>query len=97
MLFRSGVDFYVGTTKLKTTTSGSYTIVTINGIYAQNIGTGITVDAYAGDTYLGSATCAPMRYCQLALTLNDAAVTPELKEVVSALYYYNQALIKYAG
>ena len=93
----SGVDFYVGTTKLKTTTSGSYTIVTINGIYAQNIGTGITVDAYSGDTLLGSATCAPMRYCQLALTLNDAAVTPELKEVVSALYYYNQALIKYAG
>ena len=93
----SGVDFYVGTTKLKTTTSGSYTIVTINGIYAQNIGTGITVDAYEGDTYLGSATCAPMRYCYLALTSNDAAVTPELKEVVSALYYYNQALIKYAG
>ena len=93
----SGVDFYVGTTKLKTTTSGSYTIVTINGIYAQNIGTGITVDAYSGDTLLGSATCAPMRYCQLALTLNDAAVTPELKEVVSALYYYNQALIQYAG
>ena len=93
----SGVDFYVGTTKLKTTTSGSYTIVTINGIYAQNIGTGITVDAYSGDTLLGSATCAPMRYCYLALTSNDAAVTPELKEVVSALYYYSQALIQYAG
>ena len=93
----SGVDFYVGPTKLKVSKSGSYTVVTINGIYAQNIGTGITVDAYSGDTLLGSATCAPMRYCYLALTSNDAAVTPELKEVVSALYYYNQALIKYAG
>ena len=93
----SGVDFYVGPTKLKVSKSGSYTVVTITGIYAQNIGTGVNVDAYAGSTYLGSARCAPMRYCQLALTSNDAAVTPELKEVVSALYYYSQALIQYAG
>lgn len=93
----TGVDFYVGPTKLKVSKSGSYTVVTITGIYAQNIGTGVNVDAYAGDTYLGSARCAPMKYCYLALTSTDAAVTPELKEVVSALYYYNQALIQYAS
>ena len=93
----TGVNFYIGPTKLKSSKSGSYTVVTITGIYAQNIGNGVNVDAYAGDTYLGSARCAPMKYCYLALTSNDAAVTPELKEVVSALYYYNQALIQYAG
>ncbi|MBR4430810.1 MAG: hypothetical protein IKS75_05895, partial [Clostridiales bacterium] len=93
----TGVNFYIGPTKLKSSKSGSYTVVTITGIYAQNIGNGVNVDAYAGDTYLGSARCAPMKYCYLALTSTDAAVTPELKEVVSALYYYNQALIQYAG
>ncbi len=93
----TGVDFYIGSDKLTTSKSGSYTVVTIEGIYTQYLAEGIQVKAYSGETLLGSVSYAPMNYCYNALTSSESVITPELKEVVSALYYFNRALIQYAG
>ena len=93
----TGVDFYIGDDKLTTSKSGNYTVVSVEGIYAQYLAEGIQVKAYSGETLLGSVSYAPMNYCYNALTSSESVITPELKEVVSALYYFNRALIQYAG
>lgn len=79
--------------------SGSYTVVTIKGIPAHKLGEYVTVNIAAeGDAGQYSIAYSPMTYCYNVLTRSLSETrTQELKDLMKAFYYLNQAAVQYMG
>lgn len=81
----------------KLTSDGSYTVVSVKGIAAKDIDSDFTISfTIEGNEY--SFTYSPMNYCYNVLSRPETETrTRELKEVISALYWYNQTANEYIG
>ena len=94
-----GVDFTCNgeTLSSKLTSDGSYTVVSVKGIAAKDIDSDFTIRfTIEGNEY--SFTYSPMNYCYNVLSRPETETrTRELKEVISALYWYNQTANEYIG
>ena len=91
-----GTVFKVGDQELAVRTSGSTTIVVYDKITAKNISSSVPVTIYNGTTVLGTVTYNPMTYCYNVLNRElSASRTQELKNVVAALYLYNNSASSY--
>jgi len=94
----SGTVFKVGNKVLNSESVGNgETKVTFSGITAKDIDKDITITLYIGDgTY--DFTYNPMTYCYNVISREITAVrTQKLKDVVSALYWYNEAAKAFAS
>ena len=81
---------------LSFTSSSKKTVVSINNIPADKLNTDYTVCLYNGTTLIGSISYSPVNYCYNVISRPLTEVrTESLREVVSALYLYNQAAVDY--
>ena len=85
------------TLKSSLTSDGSYTVVSITGIAAKDIDSDFTIwFTIEGNEY--SFTYSPMNYCYNVISRPETETrTRELKEAISAMYWYNQAANAYVG
>ena len=82
---------------LPMTTSGEYTIVTIDGIYATLFSSGLSIKYTDENAVEKTLRYAPCNYAYIVLNQSDAAITPQLKNVVRALYKFSIAAADYAN
>ena len=82
---------------LPMTTSGEYTIVTIDGINATQFSSGLSIKYTDENAVEKTLKYAPCNYAYIVLNQSDAAITPQLKNVVRALYKFSDAAIKYTS
>jgi hypothetical protein len=75
---------------------GNYYYVDITGISARNLDEAVTVTINDG-TASADITYNPMVYCQTVLSDNTGVYAADMKNVVAALYLYNQAANTYFG
>ena len=75
---------------------GNYYYVDITGISARNLDEAVTVTINDG-TASADITYNPMVYCQTVLSDNMGVYAADMKNVVAALYLYNQAANTYFG
>ena len=74
---------------LTTEISGDYTVVLIKGIPVQDLNNSVTITASDGSTI----SYCPLRYCRAVLANTDnPEITPELRELVAALYLFNDSI-----
>ena len=92
-----GVKFEYKKQELKTTVSGEYTIVIIEGIPATNFSSKLSIKYYIGE----STEAKTLKYrasnyaCIVLKQENGGVITDELKEVLSALHIFSAAAIEY--
>ena len=82
---------------LPMTTSGEYTIVTIDGIYATQFSSGLSIKYTDENAVEKTLKYAPCNYAYIVLNQSDAAITPQLKNVVRALHKFSIAAADYAN
>ncbi|MBQ7415968.1 MAG: VWA domain-containing protein [Oscillospiraceae bacterium] len=75
---------------------GNYYYVDITGISARNLDEAVTVTINDG-TAFADVTYNPMAYCQTVLSDTTGVYAADMKNVVAALYLYNQAANTYFG
>ena len=92
-----GVKFEYKKQELKTTVSGEYTIVIIEGIPATNFSSKLSIKYYIGE----STEAKTLKYrasnyaCIVLKQENGGVITDELKDVLSALHIFSAAAIEY--
>ena len=92
-----GVKFEYKKQELKTTVSGEYTIVIIEGIPATNFSSKLSIKYYIGE----STEAKTLKYrasnyaCIVLKQENGGVITDELKEVLVALHIFSAAAIEY--
>lgn len=96
----SGVklSFYDGKgARISSGTSGEYTTVRVKNIPAHKLSDYVTLSIKAeGDSGEYSITYNPMTYCYNVLTRPLSATrTQDLKDLMKAFYFYNQAAVRY--
>ena len=87
-----GTVFKCNGVTLPTRQSGEYTIVSIKGIYVGNLEDDFPVSVYSSDggNLLGSVTYSPKNYCYNVIARDLSPTrTQELKDAISALYYFD--------
>lgn len=91
------LTFTIGEESVQPVSKGGYTCVVIEGIAANNLDKDYVVTVNDGTNTL-TVIYNPMTYCYNVLKSdNSATVTDNLKNVVRALYLYNQAANTYLG
>jgi hypothetical protein len=75
---------------------GNYYYVDITGISARNLDEAVTVTINDGAAS-ADITYNPMAYCQTVLSDTTGVYAADMKNVVAALYLYNQAANTYFG
>ena len=80
-----------GGKKYKTSQSGDYTVVLMDGIPAGHLLSGNSVNIISGGKIVGHITYSPASYCKVIVNLpTDQVYTNELKATVSTLYLYGK-------
>ena len=91
-----GMTFKQNGKTLSYTKSNGYTVVKIEKITANWLGSGVVVDFYKDNAKAGYLIYSPIKYCKLVLKQPTGEVyTEDLKRVVSALYLFSDATQKY--
>ena len=91
-----GMTFKQNGQTLSYTKSNGYTVVKIEKITANWLGSGVVVDFYKDNAKVGYLIYSPIKYCKLVLKQPTGEVyTEDLKRVVSALYLFSDATQKY--
>ena len=101
-LFITGADentvFKYGGEILTPVKSGEYYIVRIEGVSAQDIVMLFTLRVYDGNSLLGTLSYSPLYYFKAVLDSeidSNGPITYNLKVLVSMMYKYGDAAIKY--
>ena len=101
-LFITGADentvFKYGGEILTPVKSGEYYIVRIEGVSAQDIVMLFTLRVYDGNNLLGTLSYSPLYYFKAVLDSeidSNGPITYNLKVLVSMMYKYGDAAIKY--
>ena len=87
-----------GGKKYKTSQSGDYTVVLMDGIPAGHLLSGNSVNIISGGKVVGHITYSPASYCKVIVNLpTDQVYTNELKATVSTLYLYGKEAKAYVS
>ncbi len=92
-----GIKFEYKKQELKTTVSGEYTIVIIEGIPATNFSSKLSIKYYIGEsTEAKTLKYRASNYAYIVLNQpNGGVITDELKDVLNALHIFSAAAIEY--
>ncbi len=92
-----GIKFEYKKQELKTTVSGEYTIVIIEGIPATNFSSKLSIKYYIGEsTEAKTLKYRASNYAYIVLNQpNGGVITDELKDVLNALHVFSAAAIEY--
>lgn len=92
----SKVTFTANGKQLNMQPSGSFYYVDITGIAAKNLSDHVSVTISDGTTTTATVTYNPLSYCYTVLAASENH-TESLRDVVKALYLYNQTAKAYFG